>query len=302
MKHLKMAIVLGSVVTLAGCSGTGAESLRRDGSSAPTTATANSGPPQLSAGQPTRTLASNPEMEVARIDYGNDHVISFVELKPGEILLSETAQVPTTPQASLQMIQNASSWVTLYRQLAPDHDVPATLVAADQRSAVLRAQLSSQPQAEGASEVEPVAGPAAKTGGATLSSNELQGSVQTQSPTPAGWNWSSDANWFLSNFCVTDPPILNWCPTNVTWADGGTYSAHYAQSIGLCAQFDTAPGPCEFGFSSPQDPIFLADLAARHWIQYTWPGYDSEFMSSIMHGYSQYDDLEIIDFAKRIIP
>jgi hypothetical protein len=247
-------------------------------------------------------LASNPEMEVARIDYGNDHVISFVELKPGTILLSETAPVPQTPQASLQLVENAPSWVALYQQLAPNQQVPATLVAADQRSATLHAKISAQPLAGGGAEVAPAVGPTGNSGDATLAANGAEGSVKTESMTPAGWDWNSDANWFLSNFCVTDPPILNWCPTNVTWADGGTYSAHYAQSTGLCAQFDTAQGPCEFGFSSPQDPIFLADLQARHWIQYTWPGYDSQFASSITHGFSQYDDLEIIDFAKRIMP
>jgi len=295
---MKGTLTIVSLLALAGCGGAGTDGSHGDNPApnSPTVPARGSASTLPSGKEVVKTLELNPEMEVATIDFGKDHFVRFLEVVPGDVLMLETAPIPEKPRAFPEGIPSTKSWLEIYRTLAPDVEPPIALVEADRRSKARAAQIRPD---QGTVSTDTPATTGVTAPGDTRPDTLLPGStLRPLDNTPPGWDWNADAQWFLSNFCQGGGGVATWCPTNVGWASGGHYYANWAQSTGLCAQFDTSQGVCNFMFWHEGFFNFGAGVSARHWIQYTYNG-AGNFYSEMANGYpAPYR----IDFAKRIIP
>jgi hypothetical protein len=179
---------------------------------------------------PGPTVASSTEsirgQQLAQLDVDDALQVRFYELEPGVVAVRESGDLDAVtpgqplPSALAGVDPAKATIVDVYRAIAPDAPVPATVLAADAR-ALVSAELAAARPAPATS--PPVQGEPYVPTGRTPRSPDWNGN---------GYDWQ----WFMDNFCVEGG--FRFCPTNVTWAYSGLEQTSWFKTCTFAADWD----------------------------------------------------------------
>jgi hypothetical protein len=188
--------------------------------------------------------ASTPTV-LASVDKGNGHVIEFLQLVSGELVVSEQAPLSTPPILSDRRGMTASE---LYRIVQPDGPVPRAIVDADARAAeqlkAPRTKIAPPPK-----DLEPV-----------------DGSRKT-------FYTAGQQTWFKSTFCANNSQTANlqaciqgFSFVNAGWNYGEQYSFVYLN--GSEGQTGTVTG---YNWNGSAQLVYSKALPPGTYVSTSWP-------------------------------
>jgi hypothetical protein len=261
-----IAVAIGACAVLAGCGGAG------DESSGPAPSSEHAHPSPSSEA----SLELNPQFgtALAFVQISDTHRVDFFEIGRGNLMVHEDRHADLDGEARTESFDvRTDSPVALYRDLmghGADRGAIERLQSFEARLAETRAARAASGETAAAAQPEVSAAGL----GDMVSKNHSVGA------TPPGWNWDSDASWFVRTFCTLEGRFH--CQANMNsfrWlVQASSGRVHFFnQDFSRSATLTVAYNPCDFTpfwefCTEPFRTLFTLRPMPRHVVSNTFSG------------------------------